>query len=281
MAVSVARRKVLITGAAGGMGRACARLLGATHDLVLADAASAALESFAETLRADGYTVVAACGGDLGDEAVLSALVAALAGDRPFTLIHTAGLSPALADWRAIMAVNLIATERLLRAVDPLLAPGSVAVLIASAAGHMAPEIAEASALLADPLASGFLDAISALIQPMSGGAPAGMAGLSYMLSKQAVLRIVERRAAAWGERGARIVSISPGMILTPMGRKELAETAGAAELTRAAPAGRAGTASDIALAAQFLASDAAAFITGSDLKVDGGSVAVIKAMAG
>lgn len=279
--MSPARRKVLITGAAGGMGRACARLFGATHDLILSDAAVGGLEAFADTLRAEGYTILAARGGDLGDEALLSDLAAALAGGAPFTLIHTAGLSPSLADWRAIMAVNLVATETLLRAIEPVLAPGSAAVLIASAAGHMAPDLPRADALLADPLVPGFLDAVGALIEPMSGGAPAGMAGLSYMFSKQAVLRIVERRAAVWGARGARIVSISPGMILTPMGRKELAETAGAAQLTEAAPAGRAGTASDIALAAQFLASDAASFITGCDLKVDGGSVAAIKAMAG
>jgi len=81
-----------------------------------------------------------------------------------------------------------------------------------------------------------------------------------------------------WGKHGARIVTISPGLIQTPMGRKEVAETPGAAETRDAAPAGRAGTAMDIALAARFLASDEASFITGSDLKVDGGAVAAMKA---
>ena len=103
---------------------------------------------------------------------------------------------------------------------------------------------------------------------------------MAYVLTKQAVLAIAERRATAWGARGARIVTISPGMILTPMGRRELAETPGAAELDRSAPLGRSGTAMDVAMATRFLLSDAASFITGSDLKVDGGSIALIQAMA-
>ncbi len=78
-----------------------------------------------------------------------------------------------------------------------------------------------------------------------------------------------------WGTKGARITSISPGLILTPMGRREIAASSGAAEHGDAAALGRKGTPMDIALAAQFLASDAAAYITGTDLRVDGGSIAV------
>ena len=278
--MSPPRRRVLITGAAGGMGRACARLFGATHDLVLTDTASG-LDAFAASLVADGYTVVAALGGDLGDDAVLAELVGTLEEGAPFTLIHTAGLSPSMADWRAIMTVNLVATEKLLRAIEPKLVPGSIGVLIASSAGHLLPPMPEAQAILADPLAPGFFDRIGSVVDAISGGAPAGAPGRAYMLSKRGVIDMVERYALPWGARGARIISISPGMILTPMGRKEMAETPGAAALSAAAPAGRAGTGADIALAAHFLASDAASFITGVDLLVDGGSTVVLKAMAG
>ena len=272
------RRKVLITGAAGGMGRACARLFGATHDLLLTDVASGGFDAFAEDLRKEGYTVGGVHAGDLGDAALLSALANELDGTAPFTLIHTAGLSPALADWRSIMTINLVVTEKLLRAIEGRLQPGSVAVVIASTAGHMIPPIPDAQALLDLPLADDFLDKIGPLVEGMGAHAgPAGAKGVSYSLSKQAVIRMCEQRARLWGGRGSRIVSISPGMILTPMGRKELAETAGAAEMRDAAPAGRAGTAMDIALAAQFLASDDASFITGCDLRVDGGSVAALR----
>jgi NAD(P)-dependent dehydrogenase (short-subunit alcohol dehydrogenase family) len=273
------RRKALITGAAGGMGKACSRVFGATHDLVLTDALQSSLERFADELKTEGFGVISVHGGDLGSDKLVASLAADAAGDSPVTLIHTAGLSPSQADARTIMAVNLIASVRLLNAIEPLLRPGSAAVLIASAAGHMIPLIPDASALMTDPLAPNFLDQICALIEALAHGAPAGAAGMSYSLSKQALLGLVEHRALAWGKRGARITSISPGMILTPMGRKELAETQGAAELQNAAPLGRPGIAADIALAARFLASDEASFITGCDLRVDGGSVAALRTL--
>ncbi|WP_298690582.1 SDR family oxidoreductase [uncultured Sphingomonas sp.] len=274
------RRKVLVTGAAGGMGRACARLFGATHDLVLTDA-SARLTLVAEELEADAYTVRAARTGDLGDTALLDALVADLGSGEPVTILHTAGLSPSQADWRSILSVNLVATEKLLAAVEPILAPGSVVVAIASTAGHVPIEIPGTADLLKAPLDTAFLDTIGAIIEAAAGGNAAGASGLAYLLSKRAVLRLVERKAVAWGAKGARIVSISPGLILTPMGRQEVEQTPGAAETRDAAPAGRPGTAMDIALAARFLASDSATFITGTDLRVDGGTTAAMLSMAG
>ncbi len=276
------RRKVVITGAAGGMGRACARLFGARDDLVLTDVTAASLNAFADDLRKDGYNV-AAHAGDLADPAVLSAVAKELDDGRAFALIHTAGLSPSLAEWQPIMQVNLVATELLLRAIEPILAPGSAAVLIASSAGHMMPPLPDIEAVLADPLAPGFMEKVEGIINAMGGSAsPAGMGGISYSLSKRAVHRICESRAAAWGAKGARINSISPGMIQTPMGRKELDAGQGAEMLLNATAVGRIGTSMDIALAAQFLASEAASFITSTDLLVDGGGTAGVKqAMAG
>lgn len=279
---SLVRNKVLITGAAGGMGRACARLFGATHDLVLSDIAADALGNFTRELEGEGFTIVGTHVGDLCDDVVLAAIVGDLRSDRPLIVLHTAGLSPSQADWQPIMTVNLVGSEKLLQAIEPILTPGSVAILIASTAGHSMPAIPNADALLDAPLAPGFLEGIGVLVEmmaPMAG--PAGARGISYAFSKRGVLRQVERKAALWGANGARIVSISPGLILTPMGRKELAETAGAAEVNAAAPAGRSGTATDIALAAQFLASDGASFITGTDLRIDGGSIAVMRMPGG
>lgn len=276
--MQISRKKLLITGAAGGMGRACARLLGATCDLVLSDVAAKALSAFAAELEGEGFTVIGSHAGDLADDSVLAAITEDLRGDGPITIVHTAGLSPALADWQAIMTVNLIATEKLLAAIEPLLTPGSVAVLIASTAGHLMPAIPDLDKLLDAPLAPAFLESVGAMVEamaPMAG--PAGAGGISYSMSKRGVLRQAERKAASWGKRGARIVSVSPGLILTSMGRKELAETQGAAQMNDAAPAGRPGTAMEIALAVQFLVSDNAAFITGCDLRVDGGSVGAMR----
>ncbi len=278
----VPRRKVLITGGAGGMGRACARLFGAQDDLVLTDVSAGALDRFAAELHSDGYTL-AVHPGDMADDGLIAALVNAVsAGGRPFAVVHTAGLSPSLGDWRTIMQVNLVATEKLLRALEPALVPGSVAVLIASSAGHMFPAMPDVERVLAEPLAPGFMATIEGIIETMGGASsPGGMGGISYSLSKAAVHRICEKRGIGWGPKGARIASISPGMIATAMGKSEIANTSGAQALLDATPVGRAGTAMDIALAAQFLCSDAASFITGTDLLVDGGGTAGIKAAMG
>lgn len=276
------RRKVLITGAAGGMGRACARLLGATDDLVLSDVSAASLDAFAGELRKDGYNVEAHAG-DMSDDALIAAMVRDVsAGGRPFAVIHTAGLSPSLAEWQPIMQVNLVATEKLLRALEPALVPGSVLVLIASSAGHMFPPMPEVEKVLADPLAPGFMATIEGIINQMGGAnSPGGMGGISYSLSKKAVHNIATSRGIAWGPKGVRITTISPGMIATPMGKSEIANTSGAQALLDATPVGRVGTAMDIALAAQFLCSDAASFITGTDLLVDGGGTAGMKLAMG
>jgi len=260
------------------MGRACARLFGATDDLVLTDVAQDRLDAFASELRNDSYNV-AARAGDMSDPALLATLVGEVSsGGKPFAVVHTAGLSPSLADWKAIMQVNLVASELLLNALEPALVPGSVAVLIASSAGHMMPAVPEIDAVLAQPLSEGFLDRMEQVIVGMSGAnSQGGMGGISYTLSKRAIHTLVQRRSQTWGPKGCRIASISPGMIDTFMGRSEIANTGGAQELLDATPVGRVGTAMDIALAARFLASDEASFISGTDLLVDGGGTYGVK----
>lgn len=266
------RRKVLVTGAAGGMGRAAARLFGATDDLVLTDVSEERLSAFAGELRDDSYNVIDHAG-DLSAPDMIAKLVGDVSGDgRPFAVVHTAGLSPSLADWKAIMQINLVASELLMNALEEALVPGSVAVLIASSAGHMMPVVPEVDAVLAEPLADDFMARIEQVMMGMGGAnSQGGMAGISYTLSKRAIHTMVQRRSQDWGPKGCRVVSISPGMIDTFMGRSEIANTGGAQELADATPVGRLGTANDIALAARFLASDEASFISGTDLLVDGG----------
>jgi NAD(P)-dependent dehydrogenase (short-subunit alcohol dehydrogenase family) len=275
------RNTLLITGAAGGMGRACARLFSTSHDLVLTDVATSSLDHFAEDLRDEGAIVASARTGDLNDEGLLNALLADLGDEGPVTLIHTAGVSPSQGDWCTIMNVNFVASVRLLNAIEPRLRPGSAAVLVASIAGHMFPAIPEVQAILDQPLAQDLLDQLAPMVGMMAQGAgPSGDRGVGYGISKSAVLRLVEQRAKSWGERGARIVSISPGMIMTPMGRREMAETPGATIEELGSPLKRAGAAMEIAFAARFLLSGDASFITGTDLRIDGGSIAVQRSAA-
>ena len=177
---------------------------------------------------------------------------------------------------------DLVASARLLDAIEPRIAPGSVAILIASTAGYRMPVVPKIQALLDTPGAPDLIDRLGPMLAGIIGeGNPMGMAGASYSLSKQALHRLCEQRATAWGARGARIVTISPGLMLTPMGYSEIESTSGAAAMRGANPIPRTGTAMDVALAARFLASDDASFITGCDLRIDGGSIAATRSRAG
>lgn len=272
---TVAKRKlVIITGANGGMGRACARLLGSTMDLVLTDAAPA-LADFAQELRTEGYTVTQTICGNLGATEVLAAVEKSMVDNAGFdALIHTCGLPPS-APWRQVMEVNYIATLRLLERLEPFIRNGSAAVLVGSVAGHLAPVTPALETLLAEPLGDNFFAALEDQLHDLAGAAGTKIFGLlSYSLSKRRIIRLCAERAQDWGARGARIMSISPGMIFTPMGRHEADSDPLAANLVTATPAGRWGTPMEIAHAVKFLIDPAASFITGSDLLVDGGGLA-------
>lgn len=266
----------LVTGASGGMGRTIARAVGATMDLVLTDVAAEPLNSLSETLQNEGFTVVATEAGDLGDAALLARLVTASShGAGLAALIHTAGLSPAQADWKTILRVNSLVTYGLVDAIEPVLQPGAVGVLVASMAGYVPLPLPGADALVAAARLPDDLNALEAMLLPAgpdAEGAQAAASGMAYVLSKRAVIRLCERRASAWGARGARLVSVSPGLIYTPMGRKEAAASSATSATLDAQPVSRWGTATDIASAVQFLISPAASFITGCDLRVDGGA---------
>lgn len=271
------RDKVIITGAAGGMGRACARVFGNAHDLVLTDRPSPALDGIARDLEDEGCTVDVHAG-DITDGQLASALMDRIGECERFTLVHAAGVGPSQPDWRTIIEVNLIAADQLVRTAGQKASPGSVAILIASTAGYMMPAIAEIDTLLEDALEPDFVGGLAPYVAQMSGSVSEG--AIAYLISKYGVQKLAERHAAAWGRKGARIVSISPGLIMTPMSRHEMAQSPDAAAHGNAAAVGRFGTPMDIARVAQFLASDAAAYISGSDIRVDGGSIAVERNMA-
>lgn len=261
----------VVIGAGSGMGAAVAKLLagGTPRHLLLADRDESAAAAVAADLGDEIDVEVTAC--DITDEAAVAALA-----ERTGTLgalVLTAGLSPHMDDGRRIVAVNLVGADAVVRAFEPHLAPGSVGVCFASMAAHMVPADAAVDAILDDPASPSLLDDLGAI----------GLVddpGIAYAVSKRGVIRLVERRAAAWGAAGARLVSVSPGVIDTPMGRLEDEQQPAMAEMVSASALSREGRPEEVAAVAAFLVSEAAAFVTGTDVLVDGGAVAARRAPA-
>lgn len=259
------------------MGTAIARRLAKTRMLLLTDVDRARLDALTAQLISEGHQAHAVSG-DLADPRVSEELAArcttmgALA-----TLVNAAGLSPAQSDWRTIIAANIVAPEYLQRAVEPLLGDGAVGILIASVAGHLGPVDAAVQALLGEPLQPNLCDLLEPLLAEMIAIHGGTMEGQAYSASKRAIIRKCERHALDWGQRGARLVSVSPGVVWTPMGQEEAANGHRAQAMADATPMGRWGTADDVAATVEFLASGAASYITGCDIRVDGGAVAAMR----
>ncbi len=272
MSATVAPREVVVVTGAGGMGEAAARRLGLGCHVVLADSSDAQLTRAAERLQSEGHMLhtVRTDVSSAGDVATLARTASELGRVR--CVVHTAGVSPVQATTQRIVDVDVIGTARILDAFEPYVQPGTVAVCIASMAGTMSQIDAETLRLLA-VTPTDELHALAALD-------PATMdPGTAYGLAKRANHVRVEVASIAWGRRGGRVVSISPGIIATPMGDAELAGPFGDVmrEMIDMSGTGRRGTPDDIAAAVEFLVSPAASFITGTDLLVDGGVVAAMR----
>jgi NAD(P)-dependent dehydrogenase (short-subunit alcohol dehydrogenase family) len=257
----------------GGMGQAIARRLGSGKTVLLADYNEETLASVTGSLSADGHHIESRSVDVSSAESVRElAEFAASLGDVTH-VAHTAGLSPAQAPAEAILAVDLLGTALVLKEFGKVVAPGGAGVVIASMAGHMFPPLPpEQEKALAHNLPDQLLklDFISSITDP----------NFAYPIAKQANHIRVRAASAHWGRRGARINSISPGIISTPMGQQELASPVGDGMRAMIAMSGtgRQGTPEDIASATAFLLGPDASFITGTDLLVDGGVIAAVEA---
>lgn len=276
----------VVTGAAGGMGSATAIQLAAAgwRELILCDVNAQSLEMLAAPLRKSGATVEIIAG-DIADLAFPAQILSAL-GDRAIAaLVHTAGISPVMGSAERILAVNLDATVRLVDAIRDRMARGSAAVLFSSNSSYF-PMPPEAAAAFAAPL-------------PPEGAVSlvhlAPIPDIAYPLSKLGVRALVKREAKRFGERDARLVSLSPGAIDTPMTRREGLTSGEAKRVTETSAvsraghpeglgqrmiqnsaSGRMGYPEEVAAVAVFLCSPAASFVTACDILVDGGHTAAL-----
>jgi NAD(P)-dependent dehydrogenase (short-subunit alcohol dehydrogenase family) len=255
---------IVVTGAARGMGQACVdQLRGAADHLLAVDL---------DAPDIDGIEGVACDVSDAAGIARVADRVGELGSFR--ALVHAAGVSPTMADPRRIFEVDLVGTQLLLDAFEPLVAAGASAVCFASSAAYMLslfggdPELEN---FVEEPRADGFLDHAAGRFED---------SGLAYGWAKRGVIRAAARAAASWGRRGGRVNSVSPGLIDTGMGRQEFEAQPIMQTILDSTPVGRLGQAEEVAAVVAFLVSDAASFISGIDILIDGGALEGVRMLA-
>ena len=263
MSASAVPGTIVITGAAGGMGNPAAiRFAAKGRPLLLCDLHAEPVEALAAVLRGTG-TDIRTLAGDIAAPDFSDQIVAKLDGGPIAGLVHAAGLSPTMADGERIFAVNYDATLNLIAGLLPHFSEGACAVLISSVSAYM----------LGDPTMLG------AIREFVLSGDKSGIAqfmsnpGMAYAVSKRAVIGLVEREATVFGERGVRIASIAPGFIDTSMGKAEAESSEQMRAMIGMVPQKRMGHGDEIAAVAEFLCSPNASYISGCDIRVDGGIV--------
>jgi NAD(P)-dependent dehydrogenase (short-subunit alcohol dehydrogenase family) len=262
---------VVVVIGAGGIGAAIARRQGFGKTVLLADFNDKVLLAAAEDLRMASYKVETQTV-DVSSRRSVEALVAKAAslGD-VLQVVNTAGLSPNMAPPERVLAVDLYGAAVVFEAFGNVIAAGGAGLIISSMAGHMLPPLTpEQNHALAFTPADELLDL------PFLKAVPDSMVG--YMMAKRANHLRVQAEAMRWGERGARVNSISPGIVATPLARHELNSPIGDGyrAMIAASPAKRMASPEEIAVAASYLLGPDAGFVTGSDLLIDGGVIAAM-----
>jgi NAD(P)-dependent dehydrogenase (short-subunit alcohol dehydrogenase family) len=263
----------VITGGAGGMGSATAKIVGQHHSVVLADVRKDRLEGVAAELTDLGIVpTVVDC--DVTDrEAVIRLFETAAGLGTLASVIHTAGVSPSMGDADYVMRTNALGTLNVNEVFFETAGEGAAIVNVASMAAHVMPDEVIPTAQF--PLA--FVDETAFMKDMLSACdiVPAARSGIAYAVSKSFVRWYSSSQAERFNGRGLRIVSVSPGSVDTEMGRLE--EQAGAGAMVTDAAVPRWGKPEEMAELFAFCASDKAGYLTGTDILNDGGVVASIR----
>ncbi len=267
----------IATGAGRGMGLACAeRMIDLVDRLLLVDVNAESVRQISSRLASSGSgTTVEPIVLDVTDRAGLKALAGRVAELGTLRAVsHAAGISPTMADWRRIFAVDLVGTAALLEELRPLATSGTSIVCFASMAADLGvgePQ-PEADAAIDEPLHPQLFERVHEAL-----GTAVENPGMAYVWAKRGVRRLVQQEAVRLGPATARICSVSPGIIDTPQGRQEAAEHQAMAMMVARTPLGREGRAEELAAVVAFLLSDEASFMSGVDVLVDGGVCAALR----
>lgn len=264
-------KHVMILTGAGQIGMAIARRMGYGMKIVIGDKNPENAQTIAKTMNDAGFDVVPV-EMDLSNRAAIQNIIfeAQKYGDITM-LVNAAGVSPSQASIEAIMKVDLYGTAVLLEEVGKVIAPGGVGVTISSQSGHRMKQLTpEEDEQLACTPTEELLKL--PLLQPENIRDTLH----AYQLAKRCNEKRVMAESVKWGEKGARINSISPGIIVTPLAIDEFNGPRGDfyKNMFAKCPAGRPGTADEVANVAELLMSDKGAFITGADFLIDGGATA-------
>ena len=263
--------EVIVLIGAGSIGQAIARRVSAGRHVLIADLRPDAAEAAAEIFRNAGFAATTATV-DVANRTSVEALAAQAAAIGPVMgVIHAAGVSPSQAPVATILHVDLYGTALVLEAFGAIIARDGAGVVISSQSGYRMPALdAEQDRLLATTPA----DDLLAL--PMLSGDAIVDTLHAYQMSKRANGLRVRAEAVRWGTRGARVNAISPGIVITPLANDELNGPRGAGyrQMLSLSPAGRAGTPDEIGALGAFLMGRDGAFISGSDILIDGGTTA-------
>ena len=264
-------QNVIVVIGAGSIGRAIARRVSAGKHVLLADLKMQNAEVAAQVLNEAVFQVSTTIV-DVSSRASVQALVQAASELGEVSgVIHAAGVSPSQASPATILAVDLYGTALVLEEFGKVIARGGSGIVIASMSGHRLPALTpeQDQALARTPV-----DELLALpmLQPDRVTNPLN----AYQISKRGNALRVMAEAVRWGRRGARVNTISPGIIITPLAKDELTGPRGAGyrRMIEGCAVGRAGTPDEVGALGAFLMGPDGAFITGSDFLMDGGVTA-------
>lgn len=265
------KKDIIIWMGAGQIGLAIVRRIASGKKIVIGDRSLVNARAAADALNGSGFDAVALEADLSSRESILSLISEACKyGDIRY-LVNSAGVSPSQASIETILKVDLYGTAVLLEEVGKVIVSGGSGVTVSSQSGYrMSALTPEADRLLATTPAEELL--ALEMLRPENIRDTLH----AYQMAKRCNVKRVMAEAVKWGERGARLNSLSPGIIVTPLAIDEFNGPRGGfyKNMFAKCPAGRPGTADEVAHVAELLLEDKGAFITGSDFLIDGGATA-------